>query len=439
MFQRQQDKKEETYSILVDNVSRSFLIPHEKRRTVLENLTGILKSNGYEEFSALKNISFKIKKGETLGIIGENGSGKSTLLKIIAGVLQPDTGTLKVEGKIAPFLELGVGFQPELTALENVRLYCSIMGMDRKKTDEKLDGIFEFAELERFREMKLKNFSSGMYARLAFATAFATEPDIYLIDEVLAVGDEAFQRKCMDKIDEIKSTNRTIVFVSHDMAAIKRLCKRAIFLEHGRIRYTGNTEKVIYSYHSYLNEKEIREFKRSIKKAEPQAELITEAIIPLDDNILQAENLPEDKPKDRWGPKEIEITEVKLMDMNDEENSVFITGDAMRIKLYYKINANYEKPTFGIGIFSNDGTYITGIHTVHDEIKPVLNRNEGTISLLFDELPLLAGIYKITVGVCPDNRWDRPYDVRSQQFTFKVQSSKKYDGFVLFHHNWEIA
>lgn len=439
MFQQQKDKKDESYSIQVESVSKKFSIPHEKRRTVLENLTGILRDNSFEEFSALKNISFKVKKGETLGIIGENGSGKSTLLKILAGVLQPDTGTVKVEGKIAPFLELGVGFQPELTALENVRLYCSIMGMDRKRIVEKLDGIFEFAELERFREMKLKNFSSGMYARLAFATAFATEPDIYLIDEVLAVGDEAFQRKCMDKIDEIKSTNRTIVFVSHDMAAIKRLCKRTIFLEHGRIRFAGNTEKVIYSYHSYLNEKEIREFKRSIKKEPHPMELIPEAIIPLDENILKAENPSEEKPKDRWGTGEIEITDVKLMDKNDEENSVFTTGEAMRIKLHYKINANYENPTFGIGIFSNDGTYITGIHTGHDEIKPVLNSHMGTISLLLDELPLLAGIYKITAGVCPDNRWDRPYDVRSQQFTFKVQSSKKYDGFVQFHHNWETT
>jgi ABC-type glutathione transport system ATPase component len=149
-------------AIVVENVSKRFLIPKEKRRTVLENLTGILRNNSYEEFSALKTISFRVKKGETLGIIGENGSGKSTLLKIIAGVLQPDTGTVKVVGKIAPFLELGVGFQPELTALENVSLYCSIMGMNHKMIVEKLDGIFEFAELERFREMKLKNFSSGM-------------------------------------------------------------------------------------------------------------------------------------------------------------------------------------------------------------------------------------------------------------------------------------
>lgn len=438
MFQEQKDMNDEKYSIIVENVSKHFLIPHEKRRTVLENLTGILRNNSYEDFSALKIISFKVKKGETLGIIGENGSGKSTLLKIIAGVLQPDTGMVKVDGKIAPFLELGVGFQPELTALENVILYCSIMGMNRKRILEKLDWIFEFAELERFREMKLKNFSSGMYARLAFATAFAAEPEIYLIDEVLAVGDEAFQRKCMDKIDEIKSRNRTIIFVSHDMTAIKKLCKRAIFLEHGRIRFIGNTEKVVYSYHSYLNSKEIKEFKKSIHKDATLIEFIPDGMIPFDEGILKAENPADGKPKDRWGTREIEITEVKLMAANNAENYVFGTGDAVRIKMYYKINGNFEKPTFGVGIFSNDGTYITGINTWQDEIKPLLNSHEGSISLLLEELPLLTGIYKITAGVCPDNRWDKPYDVRSQQFTFKVQSSKKYDGLVQFHHDWEI-
>lgn len=423
---------------MVENVSKNFLLPHEKRRTILENITGILRDNSYEDLSALKTISFKVKKGETLGIIGENGSGKSTLLKILAGVMQPDTGTVKVDGKIAPFLELGVGFQPELTAMENVRLFCSIMGMDRKKIDEKLNGIFEFAELERFREMKLKNFSSGMYARLAFATAFATEPDIYLIDEVLAVGDEAFQRKCMDKIDEIKSTNRTIVFVSHDMAAVKRLCKRIIFMEHGRIRFAGNTEKVIYSYHSYLNEKEIREFKKSIKKEPPPMELIPEAIIPLEDNILNIDKTSEEKLKDRWGTREIEITDVKLWDKNNKENSIFFTGDPMKIQIYYKINSNYEKPTFGVGIFSNNGTYIAGIHMKHDDVEPELNNDNGTISLIFSEIPILAGLYKITVGVCPDNNWNIPYDVRSQQYSFKVQSKIKYDGYVKFPHTWEI-
>ncbi len=407
-------KDPEQDAIIVENVSKRFRIPHEKKTTLFEHIKATFtgSSSRYEEFLALKDVSFRVKKGETLGIIGENGSGKSTLLKIIAGVLTPDSGSVRVNGRIAPFLELGVGFQPELTAEENVRLYGAVMGMKKNEIENKFEGIFEFAELERFKEMKLKNFSSGMYMRLAFATAIATEPEIMLIDEVLAVGDVAFQRKCFDKIDEIKRSERTIIFVSHDMNSIMKLCRNSVFLEHGSVRFKGNTEKVIYEYHSYMNRKEIKDYKESVH--------------------------PESAPKDRYGGREIEITGVKLIDKNNEENSVFSTQDAMKIQIHYKLNKDFEKPTFGVGIFSNDGTYITGIHTRHDEIEPKLNRSRGTATLCFNELPLLEGIYKITVGVCSDNRWDRPYDVRTQQYSFKVQSTRKYDGFVQFPHTWEI-
>ncbi|MBE0525268.1 MAG: ABC transporter ATP-binding protein, partial [Methanosarcinales archaeon] len=228
MFQQPKPHREEKDAIIVEKVSKRFKIPHEKRRTVYENVTGLLKGNrySYEEFWALRDVSFTVKRGETIGIIGENGSGKSTLLKVIAGVLYPDSGKVAVNGRIAPFLELGVGFQPELTAEDNVYLYGSIMGMNRSQIENHMDGIFEFAELERFRNARLKNFSSGMYARLAFSTAISTEPDIILIDEALSVGDEAFQSKCYDKINEFRSDGKTIVFVSHGTEVVKQLCER---------------------------------------------------------------------------------------------------------------------------------------------------------------------------------------------------------------------
>ena len=210
----------------------------------------------YEEFWALKNINFNVKEGDCLGIIGENGSGKSTLLRVIANILPINKGNVKVRGSIGPFLELGTGFSGDLTAKENVYLYGYIMGLKKRQIDNVMGDIFEFAELERFKDMKLKDFSSGMSMRLAFSTAIATNPDILLMDEVLAVGDVSFQRKCMDKIMEFKSEGKTIVFVSHSLASVKNLCDKGIWLNDGVIETQGSVEKVVGFYLESIRKKE---------------------------------------------------------------------------------------------------------------------------------------------------------------------------------------
>ncbi len=242
------------YAVVAENVSKRFKIPHEKRTTLFQNIVGLVKRQfDYEEFWALRDLSFEIKKGETFGVIGKNGSGKTTLLKIMAKVLYPDAGSIRLNGKVASFLELGVGFQLELTAKENVYIYSSILGMSSKETKKKYGDIFEFAELRKFENMKLKKFSSGMYLRLAFSTAIYANPDTLLIDEVFAVGDEAFQKKCIDKINELRQQNKTIVFVSHSLDAIKRLCQRSLLISDGKIISIGNTEGVISDYRAMLN------------------------------------------------------------------------------------------------------------------------------------------------------------------------------------------
>ena len=239
--------------IVVDNISKKFKIPHEKKTTLFQNVLGLVKRQfAYEEFWALKDISFSVEKGEVFGIIGRNGSGKTTLLKILANVLYSESGSVTVNGRVAPFLELGVGFQPELTAAENVYIYCCILGMSRKEAKSKYDDIFDFAELRRFESMKLKNFSSGMYLRLAFSTAIHANPDTLLIDEVFAVGDESFQEKCTDKMQELKEQGKTIVLVSHSLDAVESLCQRALLLNDGRIISIGNTEEVIGDYLAML-------------------------------------------------------------------------------------------------------------------------------------------------------------------------------------------
>jgi lipopolysaccharide transport system ATP-binding protein len=237
-------------AVVVEKLSKRFRIPREKKLTVYENLIGLLRggANSYEEFSALHEVSFCVKKGETFGVIGPNGCGKSTLLKVLAGVLYPDNGRVKINGKIAPFLELGVGFQPELSARDNVYLYGAIMGLTCKDVDQRYEEIMDFAELKRFENMKLRNFSSGMYVRLAFATAIQTDPEIMLVDEVLSVGDEAFQRKCETKINEIRKDGKTILLVSHALGTVRQLCNRCLLLNGGKMVAMGETEKVLEEY-----------------------------------------------------------------------------------------------------------------------------------------------------------------------------------------------
>ena len=260
-------------AIVVEGVSKRFRIPHEKKATFYDHLVGIVKggSYSYEEFWALKDVSFSIGRGETFGVIGPNGCGKSTLLKVLAGVLYPDSGRVRIEGKVAPFLELGVGFHPELTAVENIRLYGAIMGLTRREIEGKREEILEFAELKRFENMKLKNFSSGMYVKLAFSTAIQTDPEILLVDEVLSVGDESFQKKCGKKIDEIRRAGKTIVFVSHSLATVRDLCERCLLLDEGLAVSIGEAEDVIRDYMRIMetsNEKKINlNFARSAFKA----------------------------------------------------------------------------------------------------------------------------------------------------------------------------
>jgi lipopolysaccharide transport system ATP-binding protein len=243
-------------AIIVDNVSKKFRIPHEKKTTVFQNIIGLIKRQfDYEEFWALKDVNFEVNKGEALGIIGKNGSGKSTLLKILARVLYPDSGSVSLDGKVASFLELGIGFQSELTARENVYIYSSVLGLSRKQVDTVYEDILDFAELKKFETMKVKNFSSGMYLRLAFATAINATPDTLLIDEVFAVGDEAFKKKCRDKMNQFKDDGKTIVFVSHDLNAVNELCQRSMLLDAGRIVAMGDTERVINDYRATLQGK----------------------------------------------------------------------------------------------------------------------------------------------------------------------------------------
>lgn len=235
-------------AIEVSNLSKTFNIPKERTSQLKHYFINPFHRPEFVKFDALKNVSFEVRKGEFLGIIGRNGSGKSTLLKILAGVYQPSEGKVKVNGKITPFLELGVGFNPELSARENIFLNGTILGMTRKYLLKKFDEIVDFAEVEDFIDMPVKNYSSGMQVRLAFAIAIQSDADIYLVDEVLAVGDAGFQEKCFDVFRNFKKEGKTVVFVSHGMDSVKEFCDRVIWIDGGKVRIDNGTEEVVKEY-----------------------------------------------------------------------------------------------------------------------------------------------------------------------------------------------
>lgn len=239
--------------ITVENVWKQFKIPHEKRTTVFDHIAGAVsfiggKRYSYEEFWALKNINFSLKEGESLGIIGPNGSGKSTLLKIIARIMKPDKGKVTTQRTIAPVLELGIGFHPDLTVKENLVIYGIVMGLTRAQIKKRADSILDFAGLMRFQDGKLKNLSSGMQVRLAFSIAIQTEANMFLVDEALAVGDMEFQQKCLDRFRQFKKEGRTIVLVSHSVQLVRSFCEKTLYLLSGEMRAFGSSDEATERY-----------------------------------------------------------------------------------------------------------------------------------------------------------------------------------------------
>ena len=262
-------------AIKVDGVSKSFILPHEKSGSIKNALLSIFsKKRGYEVQHVLQDISFEIKKGEFFGIVGRNGSGKSTLLKLLAGIYTPDKGDIKINGSLTPFIELGVGFSPDLSGRENVFLNGALLGFSREEMASMYDDIVDFAELERFMDQKLKNYSSGMLVRLAFSIAIRARSNILLLDEVLAVGDARFQQKCFDYFYNLKKSGQTIVFISHDMSAVEKFCNRAILIEKGHITSIGEPREIATAYLTQLYDETEERPTKKMRVKEPEGDTI---------------------------------------------------------------------------------------------------------------------------------------------------------------------
>lgn len=402
-----------------EGVSKKFILRHERSRSFQEAFVNIWnrRNRTREEFWALRDISFEVPEAGSLGIIGENGSGKSTALKLITRIMGPTKGKVQVHGKVAALLELGAGFHPDLTGRENIFLNGSILGMNSREMTNRFQDIVEFAELQAFIDTPIKHYSSGMYARLGFAVAFSVEPDILVIDEVLAVGDEAFQRKCLDKIREIKDSGKTIILVSHSLQMVKDICAEAVWMNAGVIRARGPSVEVVDQYLDWANRKN----KLRLDGAHAKEPEVSE-----EDNR-------------RWGTREVEITRVEFLGVDEKPNTVFATGDTLVARLYYRARQRVEKPVFGVAIHRIDNVHINGPNTKTSDFDIEWVEGEGVVDYTIPFLPLLEGTYRFSAAVY-DYSCVHPYDHHDRMYTFTVQpkTMKERYGFVHIPCQWRM-
>lgn len=377
---------DEDVAIRVENVSKTFRLPHERTTSVKSAFINLFRKTTYEKQEALKNISFEVKKGEFFGIVGRNGSGKSTLLKLIAEIYTPTNGSININGTLTPFIELGVGFNPELTGRENVFLNGALLGLGRSEMGKLYKEIVEFAELEKFMDQKLKNYSSGMQVRLAFSIAIRANSKILILDEVLAVGDAAFQRKCYDYFMALKKSKRTVVLVTHDMGAVRQYCDRALMIEAGMIVKEGDPESVAQSYTKLFNDEALSDI--NSKKSRDK----------------------KTKSVDRWGEGKILADKPK----------VTVSDNHINIETSYRAQESVPSPIYGFSLYGPTGVNILENNTQRSKQKTKDVREGEKIEIEWNVPNIFAsGEYSISVAVCNQSA-TRFYDWVNEAAHFTV-------------------
>lgn len=395
-----------------------------------------------ETFTAVDNVTLQVPAGAAFGVIGRNGSGKSTLLKLIAGITKPTRGDVRVHGRISALIELGAGFHPEISGRENVFINGVMLGLTKREVAERFDEIVAFAELEEFIDAPVKNYSSGMYMRLGFAVAVHVDPDILIVDEVLAVGDEGFSLKCLDKFSEFKRRGKTILLVTHGLATVQKFCDEAVWLDEGRLEDQGDPRRVV---HAYLDDVASAE-EKLLSDADRRRLGATEssdaegkpagASTPTD---LTNEEPPEDMfraSEGRWGSGDAVIERV-VVEGDSGPAHVYRTGDRMAVRLHVRAPEPLHDFVFGISIFNAEGVCCYGTNTDIEELIPDVLTGEGEVVFTIESLDLVEGTYKLDVAV--HTREGRPYDYHRLLYTFRVKSRTKDAGIYRPRHHWTFA
>jgi ABC-type polysaccharide/polyol phosphate transport system ATPase subunit len=388
-----------------------------------------------QTFQALNDVSFTVPKGSTFGVVGRNGSGKSTTLKLVAGITKPTSGTVAVDGRISALIELGAGFHPEISGRENVFINGIMLGLSKREIQNRFNEIVEFAELTEFIDAPVKTYSSGMYMRLGFAVAIHVDPEVLLVDEVLAVGDEGFTHKCLDKFGEFKRRGKTILLVTHSLGLVERFCDEAVWLDGGVKKAEGDPQRVIGSYVTDVARQEERYLVAGDEKARQGAA----AAGRLDDGPASAVNISDmnQASEGRWGSGRVEITSVTFQDGGGVATQVFHTGEAMRVVLGVKAAVPVRDFVFGIGVFLPDGMLVYGTNTDIEEMESEMLDGDALVTLQIDALDLVEGTYKLDVAV--HRRDGAPYDYHRLLHTFRVKSRIKDSGLSRLKHRWDFS
>ena len=391
------------YAVSIKNVTKRYRIHYEKNPSLKETIIHLRRTK-FIEFLALNDVSFDVRRGETLGIIGPNGSGKSTMLKLISRILKPTKGEVIVNGTISALLELGAGFHPDLTGRENIFINAAILGMKRKDVEKKFSEIVAFSELEKFIDMPVKNYSSGMYMRLGFSVAINVNPDILLVDEVLAVGDQAFQAKCYKVIYDFIKQGKTIIIVSHDLGTIQDLCNRVIFLKNGRIEQMGGPVAVVNSYRKYVENIEIE---RAHEQQKEERKKIFQTIIENNQKVISGEDIDRlaatnlgNNVINRFGSGDAEITDIRLLDSKGQQIDYCKYGDEVSIEFDAVFKAEVEDPIFGIRIVDFKGNTVYGTNNrLNNVVVGVLKQGDRVKVVFRNTIVLMGGMYYVSPAV----------------------------------------
>ncbi|HEY7188992.1 MAG TPA: ABC transporter ATP-binding protein [Vicinamibacterales bacterium] len=379
-----------------------------------------LDANDATTFEALRGVSFDVAEGKTFGIVGRNGSGKSTMLKLIAGIGKPTSGDVRVHGRVSALIELGAGFHPEISGRDNVFINGMMLGLSKREVANRFDEIVAFADMQEFIDAPVKTYSSGMYMRLGFSVAINVDPEVLLVDEVLAVGDEAFTHKCLDKFAELKRRGKTVLLVTHMLDLVTRFCDEALWLDHGVTRAQGDPKRVIDAYRlDVAVEENLALSSRSVPLADaPQGDVSTAA-------------------EGRWGTREAEILGVDFRRRDGTAAHVFESGEPVEIRLRVRAHQRLTDFVFGIGIFSADGVCCYGTNTDIEGAQPGEFTGDAEVGFHLESLALIEGSYKVDVAV--HRRDGTPYDYHRQLHTIRVASRVKDTGLFRPPHRWTFS